>query len=66
VPEAEILTEQLRAGGDLKSRTELCDSGLPDVEMCEISESPPAFPAVDEAIVRYGVAAVIHQGVSNA
>jgi len=35
------------------SRRELCDSGLPDVEMCDLEDvSPPQFSAAEEAIAR--------------
>ncbi|GFH06732.1 uncharacterized protein HaLaN_01411, partial [Haematococcus lacustris] len=57
VPVAEVVTEELRAGGSLgpgalEARRQLCDSGLPDVDMCEITEAAPAFPALAEAWVR--------------
>ncbi|KAF5828919.1 hypothetical protein DUNSADRAFT_16831 [Dunaliella salina] len=45
-------TEQLDASIP-ESRRELCDSGLPDVEMCDLEDMrPPQFSAVEEAIVR--------------
>ncbi|KAJ9518575.1 hypothetical protein QJQ45_018604, partial [Haematococcus lacustris] len=57
VPVAEVVTEELRSGGSLgpgalEARRQLCDSGLPDVDMCEITEAAPAFPALAEAWVR--------------
>lgn len=56
IPEAEALTEELRSGPlgplGLQARKQLCDSGLPDVDMCELTEPGPSYPAVEEAISR--------------
>jgi len=56
IPAADQITEELRSGplgaAGLDSRRALCDSGLPDVDMCEIADEPPAYPAVEEAVSR--------------